>query len=198
MVHPARRRFSRIVNFSHPGPVLITVIALVLGACSATPTREAAAVRAQPTPPPPTQVYFYPTRGQSLKQQERDRYECYLWAVKQTGFDPSQPNLAPHQQFEVVPQTPPGHDTAVGAVTGAVIGAVVAPPGRSAQGAVVGAVVGTVAGAASDTARAEEVARAQQRVDQRDAQRRAELEQKAANYRRAMTACLEGRGYTVR
>ncbi|HCU53632.1 MAG TPA: glycine zipper family protein [Gammaproteobacteria bacterium] len=178
--------------------LLIVVIGLLLAACSAAPTREAATERAQPTPPPPTQVYFYPTRGQNADQQERDRYECYLWAVKQSGFDPSQPNLAPHQRIEVVPQIPPGQDTAVGAVTGAVIGAVVASPGHSAEGAVVGAVVGTIAGATSESARADEVARAQQRVDQREARRRAELEQQAANYRRAMTACLEGRGYTVR
>jgi hypothetical protein len=178
--------------------LLIVISGLLLAACSATPTREAVAERTQPASPPPTIVYFYPTRGQNADQQERDRYECYLWAVKQSGFDPSQPNLAPHQRIEVVPQTPPGQDTAVGAVTGAVIGAVVASPGRSAEGAVVGAVVGTIAGAASESARAEEVARAQQRVDQREAQRRAQLEQQAANYRRALTACLEGRGYTVR
>jgi hypothetical protein len=177
---------------------IMTIVAtgLLLAACSATPTRQAAPEPAQPAPP--TQVYFYPTRGQGADQQERDRYECYLWAVKQSGFDPSQPNLAPHQRIEVVPQTPPGQETAVGAVTGAVIGAVVSPPGRSAEGAVVGAVVGTIAGAASESARAGEEARAQQRVDQVEARRRAELEQQAANYRRAMTACLEGRGYTVR
>jgi hypothetical protein len=147
-------------------------------------------------PPPVTQVFFYPTQGQSAERQQRDRYECYVWARKQTGFDPSQPLLAPHQRFEVVvPSPPPGHDTAVGAVTGAVLGAVVAPPGRAAEGAVVGAVAGATLGAASDVARQEAAARTQRRLD---ARQRAQLEQQAADYRRAMTACLEGRGYTVR
>src|SRR6516164_8225587 len=33
-------------------------------------------------------IYVYPARGQSQAQQQRDRYECHSWAVRQTGFDP--------------------------------------------------------------------------------------------------------------
>jgi hypothetical protein len=171
------------------------VLALALAACAAPAPREVAAPR---PPPPPTQVYFYPTQGQNLEQQNRDRYECYLWAVKQTGFNPSQPQLAPHQRLEVLPTVPPGQDVAVGAATGAVLGAVVAPPGRSAEGAAVGAVAGAVAGAGVAGARQQEAERLQQQYERRDAQRSVRLEQQAANYRRAMTACLEGRGYAVR
>ena len=40
-------------------------------------------------PPPETNVYFYPVRGQSPEQQDRDKYECNTWAVQQSGFDPS-------------------------------------------------------------------------------------------------------------
>lgn len=170
------------------------VLLLALAGCAAPAPREAPPAQ----PPPSTQVYFYPTKGQSAARQERDRYECYLWAMKQTGFDPSQPMLAPHQRFEVLPSPPPGQDTAAGAITGAVIGAIVSPRGRSAEGAVVGAVAGAMIGAASDTARQAEAERVQRKYDQRDAQRMAQLEQQAADYRRAMTACLEGRGYTVR
>jgi len=39
--------------------------------------------------------------------------------------------------------------------------------------------------------------RIQSRYDQRDADRNARIEQQAQGYRRAMSACLEGRGYTV-
>ncbi len=170
--------------------------ALTLAACASsqprTPTEPVPAA-----PPPPTQVYFYPTKGQSAAQQDRDRYECYLWARQQTGFDPSAPALAPHQRVQVIPTAPPGRDTAAGAVTGAVIGAVVSPPGRSAEGAVVGAVTGAVVGAASDTARQEQAERVQEHYDRRAAQRAARIEQQASSYRRAMAACLEGRGYTV-
>jgi hypothetical protein len=169
--------------------------ALAVAACASTPAREAARPAAQP---PSTQVYFYPAQGQGAAQQDRDRYDCYRWATKQTGFDPSAPQLAPHQRLEIAPMPPPGHDTAVGAATGAVLGAVVAPRGKTAEGAAVGAVAGALIGAASDTARTEQAERLQEHEDQRAAERARRLEQQASRYRRAMAACLEGRGYTVR
>lgn len=137
------------------GWLVLAVSGLVLGACVTPATREVTTVQA--APPPATQVYFYPTRGQSAQQQDRDRYECYLWSVKQTGFDPSQPRLAPHQRFNVVVTSPPpGYETAVGAATGAVLGAVVSRPGREAEGAAVGAIAGAMVGAASEAARQQE------------------------------------------
>src|SRR5258708_37165053 len=59
--------------------------------------------------PPETNVYFYPMRGQPPEQQDRDKYECNTWAVQQSGFDPSLPNVPPH--FHGVcskPGPPPG------------------------------------------------------------------------------------------
>lgn len=144
-----------------------------------------------------TEVYFYPTRGQSPQQQDRDRYECYLWAVRKTGFDPSVPRLAPHQQVMVVPEPPSGHDTATGALTGAIVGAAIGAPHSTGEGAIVGAVAGAVLGAASDAARQEQADRLQERYDQRNDQHYAELERQARKYRRAIAACLEGRGYSV-
>jgi hypothetical protein len=191
-VHTGQRSRAGIAGLS----VSALVAALTLGACAA-PQQRAVEQAAPPPPPPSTQVFFYPTRGQSAAQQDRDRYECYLWARQQTGFDPSTPQLAPHQRVQVEPNPPAGHDTATGAVTGAVLGAVVAPPGRKAEGAVAGAIVGTAVGAASDSARQEQAERVQDRYDQRDAKRMARLEQQAAGYRRAMSACLSGRGYRV-
>lgn len=35
--------------------------------------------------------YIYPNRSQDDRQQALDRYECHRWAVKQTGFDPTEP-----------------------------------------------------------------------------------------------------------
>ncbi|MEJ1965755.1 MAG: glycine zipper family protein [Gammaproteobacteria bacterium] len=150
----------------------------------------------EPAPPPTTQVYVYPTAGQSPEQLSRDRYECYVWGVKQSGFDPSQISLAPHQRVEVVPMPPSGSDTVAGAVTGAIIGAVVArDPGAGAVG---GAILGGAAGAVSDGQREARAKQIQSRYDQRDNARMAQLEEQAGNYRRALTACLEGRGYTVK
>ena len=30
---------------------------------------------------------FYPSKGQSQEQQEKDRYQCHSWVVQETGFD---------------------------------------------------------------------------------------------------------------
>jgi len=172
-------------------------LSCTLAACASQPMTRTVPVAAA-APPPPTQVYFYPLHGQSAGQQDRDRYQCYLWAKQQTGFDPSATLLAPHQRVKVIPEPAPGHDMAVGAVTGAVIGTVVTAPHDGAQGAIIGAVTGAMVGAASDAARRQEAERVQAHYDRQAAQRNARIEQKANNYRRAMMACLEGRGYSVR
>ena len=173
-------------------------VSCTLAACASQPVMHAAPVEEETPPQPQTQVYFYPLHGQSAEQQDRDRYQCYLWAKQQTGFDPSVPFLAPHQRVEVIPQPAPGSDAAVGAVTGAIIGSVITAPHDSAQGAVAGAMAGAIIGAASDTARQQQAERIQTHMDRQAALRQAQLEQKASDYRRAMSACLEGRGYSVR
>ena len=35
--------------------------------------------------------YIYPAKGQSQQQMEQDKFDCYNWAKKQTGFDPMNP-----------------------------------------------------------------------------------------------------------
>lgn len=152
---------------------------------------------AQLAPQPSTAIYFYPARGQNPAQIERDRYECYLWAVQQSGFDPGQAQLAPHQRVEVRPATPPGADVAAGAFSGAVLGSMLAMPRDRAEGMIFGAITGAILGAASESARQQQAQQIQQQYDARDAQRYSRLERQARDYRRAMAACLEGRGYTV-
>ena len=149
-------------------------------------------------PLPTTTVYFYPTQGQSKEQQNRDQYDCYTWAVKQSGFDPGQAQLAPHQRIQVTPTAPPGSDAAAGAVGGAIVGSMMSSRHDQGFGLVFGALTGAMLGAASDEARQQQAAQAQQQYDAKDAQRYARLEKQARDYQRAMTACLEGRGYTVR
>ncbi|MEP7247834.1 MAG: hypothetical protein ABI885_29685, partial [Gammaproteobacteria bacterium] len=98
----------------------LTGLSFTLASCVDAPPRRvvhrpAAAPASQPPPPPiSTQVYVYPTANQSEDQQSRDRYECYLWSVKQSNFDPSQRSLAPHQRVEVVPMPASGSNTAAG------------------------------------------------------------------------------------
>jgi hypothetical protein len=39
-----------------------------------------------------SEQYIYPRQGQNDSQTSRDRYECYLWAVDQTGVEPAHIN----------------------------------------------------------------------------------------------------------
>ena len=39
-------------------------------------------------------VFLYPKNGQSAEQQARDRYDCYRFAVAQSGFDPMRTTAA--------------------------------------------------------------------------------------------------------
>jgi hypothetical protein len=168
--------------------------AAVLTACAPLPPRPAAPA---PQPVSPTKVYFYPMQGQSEAQQDRDRYDCHVWAVKQTDFDPTR-HLAPREVSAVVPARDPGATVGTAAVVGAVLGAAVAGPGNAGKGAVVGAMAGTVAGSAAvaaDQANADAVNAAAAR---RNARGSGHYQQEAADYRRAISACLTGRGYSVR
>lgn len=56
-------------------------------AASPAPPRPAPA-SASAVPGNPTGVAIYPRNGQSADQQAMDRYQCYRFAVGQTGFDP--------------------------------------------------------------------------------------------------------------
>lgn len=194
-----------LVNSSHRSRSRLTSLALffvvIIGVTLAGCAPPGYVVRSQPAPNPPlpnTVVYFYPTKGQSEAQQERDRYECYLWAVKQSGFDPGQAQLAPHQRVEVTPAAPPGSDAAAGAVGGAIVGSMMSSHHDRGFGMVFGALTGAMLGAASDAARQQQAEQIQQHYDAKEAQRYARLEKQSRDYQRAMTACLEGRGYTVR
>jgi hypothetical protein len=168
------------------------VVVFALSACvTAPPPRPAPPP--PPPPAPPVEVYAYPMRGQPPEQQDRDRYECSQWATSQTGFDPSAPGVPPHERV-VVSGPPPGTNTALGAVTGALIGATVARPWNAAPAALAGAVVGGAIGSAADAANAQQT----HTVLVQDRRALAIQQQQAASYRRALTACLDARGYSVK
>ena len=145
-----------------------------------------------------TQIYFYPLKGQSTRQQSRDHYECYNWAMSQTGFDPSLSSIEPEQRVRVVPMPPPGHDTVVLSIAGAVLGALIGGPRHAAGGALIGAASGAAVGAASDISRQESARQLEEAYDKRNEARDMHKERKALDFRRAMSACLEGRGYSVK
>jgi hypothetical protein len=171
-----------------------------LAGCAVEPPRTVAAP--PPPPPPSTQVYFYPAQGRpapSAEQQDRDRYECNTWAVQQSGFDPSQATVPPHERVVVVAQAPPpGSGVALGAVTGAVLGAAFSNPWHAGSGALIGALAGAAVGGAAEAEGTAEANRIEaQPVADNNGARAAAYERGAMNFRRAMSACLEARGYVV-
>ena len=175
--------------------LLLLLPAMGLVACYPAPYREVVAERPKA---PLTQVYFYPQSGQTTQQQSRDHYECYQWAVKQTGFDPSQSSIPPERRVKVVPMPPPGQNTVILAITGAVLGALIAGPRHAAGGALIGAGSGAIVGAASDVNREQNARQLEEAYANRDQALSAQYDAKAYDFRRAMSACLEGRGYTVK
>ena len=175
-------------------------LALIVGAAftALAPARE----------PVPGRLFVSPAKGQPQAQLDQDRYDCHVWARQQSGFDPSHAPPAPAGATATATRVPVADNpsagaTAKGTLAGAVIGGVLGAHDHDALGgAVLGAAVGGLAGGtiemdgqrkvereARDKAR--EIATQRATEDEAQAQRR-------TDYRRAITACLEGRGYTVR
>ena len=164
------------------------VVLSMLGACVAPPVRTVAV----PLPPtPPQRVFVYPAKGQSADQLERDRYECHVWAVQQSGVDPSRPDTPPYERVVVTPT--PGSGVVTGAVGGAFVGSILAGPRNAGLGLLLGGATGALVGSAAD-------ANAQAQAQQTQAQISQSIsadQARSQSYRRAIGACLEARGYTI-
>ncbi len=130
---------------------------------------------------------IYPKKGQSQEQLKKDRFECYEWAKQQTGFDPAAPSSGG------APAAPDTRSNALrGAAGGAAMGAVGgAIAGDAGKGAAIGAATGALIGGGRR--------RRAQRMQQQAAQDQAAIQAGRVNkYNRAFSACMEGRGYTVK
>ncbi|MBU2622258.1 MAG: hypothetical protein KKD92_08080 [Proteobacteria bacterium] len=92
---------------------------------------------------------------------------------------------------------PPGHDTVSLAIAGAVLGALIAGPRHAGAGVLIGAGSGAVAGAISDATRQQYAQQMEEAYANSDQALDVRYEEKVSDFRRAMSACLEGRGYSV-
>jgi hypothetical protein len=185
--------FSRRSTTLRAGAMLAA--GLALAACVTPPPRVVAVPT--PPPPPPQKVFVYPNNGQSPEQTDRDRYECHVWAVQETGVDPSRPDAPPAERVVVQPANPPGSGTAVGAIGGAILGSIIAGPRNAGAGLVIGAATGAIVGSAADANAQAQARQAQAQINQQTAAQIAASRARADSYRRALSACLQGRGYTV-
>jgi hypothetical protein len=135
------------------------------------------------------ELFIYPAKGQSAEQLDRDKFECYNWARNDTGFDP--------MALPTTSSAPPsGQKKSGGAVRGvlggAALGVVLGDSGRSAKrGALAGGLIGGVRQSSQNT-------RTEQKRSDWERKESANYANNRNNYNRAYSACLEGRGYTVR
>jgi hypothetical protein len=143
-------------------------------------------------------LIVFPAQGQSEEQTEQDKFACYNWAKGQTGFDPMQMPTAssppPSGEKKSV-----GGSTLRGGVAGGAAGAIIGGIASGKKGAKRGAAIGGLSGGALGGMRSSSQNR---QVDQQ----RKQWEQQQANrymqqrntYNRAYSACMEGKGYTVK
>jgi hypothetical protein len=134
----------------------------------------------------------FPAKGQSEQQMEKDKFECYTWAKKQTGFDPMK---VPTATESAPQQTARKGGVVKGAAVGAGAGSLIKRSGSRSKGAATGALVGGVLGGAAQAGKRREDAEARKQWEQQQAR---EYMGKRNEYNRAYSACMEGKGYTVK
>jgi len=134
------------------------------------------------------EIIIFPAQGQSDEQMEKDKYNCYQWAKKETGFDPME---VPKATAPPPKEEPKKGGLVRGAALGAAVGGIVDGSDGAKKGAAAGGVVGG--------ARRRSQKRGQQQKEEQWAQEQAaQYSQKRNTYNRAYGACLEGKGYTVK
>jgi Glycine zipper len=137
-------------------------------------------------------LFIYPNKNQSAEKQDKDKWECRVWATKQSGFDPAaRPKASTPPPAQEAPKGGLVRGAAGGAALGAVGGAIA---GSAGKGAAIGAATGGLLG----VMRRNDQVRQQQHAQQQWAtQNVAQYEQQRGGWERALKACLTGRGYTV-
>jgi hypothetical protein len=139
---------------------------------------------------------IYPAKGQSNQQMEKDKFECYSWAKGQSGFDPMETPRATAPPPPKQAQSTTAGGAAKGAVGGGLLGlGIGAIAGNAGKGAAIGAVSGAAIGGVRSHRQQKQDEQAQQQWAQQQAN---QYQQKRSAYNRAYSACLEGKGYTVK
>ena len=144
------------------------------------------------------ELIVYPAKGQSSEQMEKDKFECYSWAKGQAGFDPMQmptaTSPAPSQKKKSV-----GGSLLKGGLVGGAGGAIIGGIARGKKGAKKGAAIGGLSGGAIGGMRSSKQNRkADKKRKQWEQEQANQYMQQRNTYNRAYSACLEGKGYTVK
>jgi hypothetical protein len=131
-------------------------------------------------------LYVYPQKKQSAMQQLTDEQQCYNGAKTQTGYDPN--TAAPAPKTKGQKNGNDDHHVAKGAARGAVISG--ARGGDAAVGARRGAVISGI--------RSKREKKKDDQAKQQTEAKKTAQDKKQDDFKRATSACLDARGYSVR
>jgi hypothetical protein len=134
-------------------------------------------------------LYVFPANGQNDSTQRADEAACYEWAVKESGVDPMNMPQVEAKKADTGPDGSMVKGAARGAAAGAAIGAIA---GDAGEGAAIGAVVGGLRGRRSK--KVGDAKEQQQNIQAAEAKKQEMLN----NFKKAFSACMEGKGYTVK
>lgn len=134
-------------------------------------------------------VYVFPAKDQTPEQQAKDEQACYSWAVEQSGVDPLNMTATKADTVAKGPDGSAVKGAAKGAVAGAAIGAIA---GDAGKGAAIGAAAGGMGGVAGK--KKKEAQKQQQAQQQAAATDKAKID----SFKKAYSACLDGKGYSVK
>jgi hypothetical protein len=186
------------------GLLLLMLAAIIPATAFADAAKPDTSHAAAPAPKPMTMkevkqklgMIVYPAKGQTPEQQEADEYECLKWGADQIGLKPGEPapdakaaGAAAAAKVDSATTGVAVKTAAKGAAAGAIIGSI---SGNAGAGAGYGAAAGAIGGR---RAKKQAVANADA-----EAQKKVEAEQKAKmeSLKKAMSACLEPKGYTIK
>lgn len=148
--------------------------------------------KAQDTPPKSIAsglgLFVFPSNDQDQATQDADELACYKWAMEQTGVDPINPPQVQAEQVDTGPDGSAVRGAARGAAAGAAIGAIA---GDAGKGAAIGAAAGGMRGR-----RAKRYGDAAEQ-QQNEAAAAAQEKEMMDNFKKAFSACMQGKGYTV-
>lgn len=166
----------------------VGLLSAVVGAAQTkSATASPAASPAASSPAGQIGLFVYPQQKQTAEQQATDESSCYASAKQQTGIDPTAPP----------PPAPEAQNKKGGAVKGAAGGAAGgAAIGGIAGDAGTGAAVGATAGAVRGRRQQKKAnAEAEKQAHQ---QAQGQQQQTLDTFRRAFSACIDSKGYSVK
>ncbi len=158
-------------------------------------------------------MFAYPKNNQAAEQQLKDENECYASARQNSGIDPQASAPAvPSAEEQQAAQKQAAQEagkgagkggtlkgSARGAAGGAAIGAIA---GDAGTGAAIGATAGAIAGRrqkrkAQKEAQKEAAAQTAQAQQQMQAEAKTQHQAGLDTFKRAFSACMDSRGYSV-